>query len=128
MAVAGFVFTFVYDYIVHGIMLVPIYNDTPEIWRSPQMMEEYFPFYILFTVLIVSVLAKVFLYNYENKGVGEGIRFGAILGSLMGLYGASMVCYMPISWDLALLWFASSFFQLICLGLIFSTICQKLHK
>lgn len=125
MAVLGFIFVMLFDWAIHHNVLALIYEQTPDLWRDQAGMEEYCRVYMGVTFLIVAVLAFIFTRNYEGGGIGEGVRFGSYLGSFAGLNALIMVCFMPISWTLAGAWFGSALIQIVCLGIIFSMVCDK---
>ena len=56
--------------------------------------------------------------NYEDKGLGEGLRFGIPMGILLGLLQAGMYPYLPISVELAFAWFLGGLIQGIGIGLV----------
>ena len=117
---AGFIFVFIYEFIIHGFLLNGIYEQTPNLWRAPETMGDFIPFSIAMQFLMTALLAVIFAKSYKGGGLLEGLRFGALLGALFGLSMASAYIYMPISALLAALWFATGFFQLLGLGLIFA--------
>lgn len=123
--VVGFIFTAIYDYVVHGIMLTSIYEQTPELWRSPETMNEYIPFMNGMQFTITAVLTFIYTRHHEGKGIAEGLRFGIMFGLLMGLMQFSAYAWMPISITLASLWLISAMAYTMILGVLFSVIYKK---
>ncbi len=124
-AIAGFIFTFVFDFIVHGIMIMPLYDATADLWRPESTMMEYLPTSMIVSFLTVATLLYIFTRHYEGKGINEGVRFGAMMGVLIGLISFGMYVYLPIPITLAVAWFASSLVWLIGLGIVFSLTYKK---
>lgn len=122
--IAGFVFVFIYEFIVHGFLLIPTYAMTPYLWRGQDEMLSLFPISVSVQFIMVAVLCFIFTRHYEDKGIKEGIRFGTMIGLLMGIGSFGMYTYMPISFTLALSWFASILIETIGLGILFA----KLYK
>ena len=122
---AGFIFVFIYEFIVHGILLIPTYDQTPSLWRSVEDMQNYIPFSTIIQLMTTAILAYIFTLNYEAKGLVEGLRFGVIFGLIFGLYAASPISWMPISAALAFYWFIATFVKTVILGLIFSFIYKR---
>lgn len=119
----GFAFLFLFDYIVHQILLMDLYEQTAQLWRAPE--ETSFALMMLRNLILVKILALIFTRHYEEKGVGEGLRFGLLMGLLLALLMSSSYIWMPISLTLALGWAASGFLTGLGLGVIFSLIYRK---
>ena len=81
LAVFGFVFLF--EFLVHGMLLKGLYEETASLWR-PQ--EDYNMMHMVLMQIAFSATAVFFFTrHYENKGVGEGVRFGAYLGLVLAV-------------------------------------------
>ena len=117
---AGFIFVFIFDFIFHGKLLLPLYIETAELWRSEEEMQDFFVWGILSQLAYTAVLAFMFTRKYENKGLGEGIRFGLMFGMLLGVAQFGIYPYMPIPLELALAWVGCSILQITGLGAVFS--------
>lgn len=123
--IAGFIFTFIYDFIVHGNLMMPLYEATADLWRPEEDTQELMPFYMIASFIMVMVLLFIFTRHYEGKGIAEGVRYGAMIGAFVGLIQASLYIYLPIPMTLAAAWFACSFIWLISLGAIFSLLYRN---
>ena len=122
---AGFIFVFGLDYIVHQNLLTDLYDITSSFWRAPESMQSIFPLVILRTLLLVTVTAYIFTRNFEGKGIKEGIRFGMPFGLLFALFMGSSYLWMPIPLELALSWAISGLATGFGLGIIFSLTYRK---
>lgn len=122
---AGFVFIFAYDYLVHASFLMPFYEETPQLWLDADTMGDRFWWMILMQILVVKFSAFIFSRNFEGRGIGEGLRFGAMLGALLAVLMMMPYAYMPISMTLALLWGVAEFFRGLGLGLIFALVYRR---
>jgi hypothetical protein len=118
--IAGFAFIFAYDFIVHGQLLMPTYLETPQLWRTPEDMQAHFGWMAMTQVLLALITAFIFTRNFEGKGIGEGLRFGGMIGFLLGVSMAGSYAWMPISMNLALSWLASGVVMGLGLGVIYS--------
>lgn len=123
--IAGCVFIFGYDFVVHHNLLNDLYQQTLDLWRPVENMEEFFPFVILRIVALSLITAYIFTRNYEGKGISEGLRFGVMLGALMGVMMASTYIWQPIPKELALGWAAAGLGNGLGLGIVFSLIYRK---
>ncbi len=122
---AGFVFLFAYEWALHGVLLMDIYLQTPNLWRTPEDMTALFPFQLLGQFALTFVSALLFTRHYEAKGVMEGVRFGGWLGLVFGVMMASSFVWMPISGTLAVAWFVGGLLQGVGLGVIFALLYRK---
>ncbi|MGB4057497.1 MAG: hypothetical protein WBK77_05390 [Alphaproteobacteria bacterium] len=118
----GFGFIFLSGFILHGQILMSTYEQTPQLWRTPEEMGQYFPFMLLMQFLTAFFVGVLYIKNHEGKGACEGIRFGIMVGLLMGVLHMCAYAWMPISLNLALAWFADGLIKGLGLGLIFSLI------
>ncbi len=122
---AGFIFVFAYEFIVHGILLVPTYELTPNLWRPMEEYESFIPFMTAMQIITTMVLCYIYTRHHENKGITEGLRFGAMLGLLLGLMQFASYAWLPISIGLALAWLGVTFIKTIGLGIIFSLLYKN---
>ena len=120
---AGFVFIFVSDFIIHGQLLADTYAQTPDLWRPEDEM--IMGWMIGGQILLALITAFIFTRNFEGKGIGEGVRFGLMLGLLFAVMMSFSYAWMPISLALALSWAASGIVQGLGLGIVFSLIYKK---
>jgi hypothetical protein len=118
--IAGFIFAYAYDWFVNANFMMDLYDQTPQLWRSEANMQETLWVIWLYELLLVWVSAFLFTRNYENKGMGEGVRFGVILGLLLGIEMAASYAWLPISGELAIAWFVTSLIKGIGLGVIYA--------
>src|SRR4051812_40763357 len=95
---------FVTDFMIHGVMLKGMYEQTPQIWRSESEMGRFFPFMLLSQLFFAAALTYVFPKGYERKGMGEGIRFGVCMSLLFGAHTFGMISYLPVSFALIAIW------------------------
>jgi len=121
----GFVFVFAFDFIVHGNLLIGMYGDTPQLWRTEAEMGTYFPFMLLAQFMTVFATALIFTRHYEGKGIKEGVRYGVLIGFLMGVLMAASYAWMPIAGMLALSWFFSGQILGLGLGVIYALTYRK---
>lgn len=118
--IAGYAFVFAFDMALHVGLLMDTYLTTPQLWRTEADMEQVRWWGTLMAVLKVVITAFIFTRNFEGKGLCEGLRFGAMIGALLGVEMAASYAWMPISMDLALAWLAGGFVQGLGLGVIYS--------
>jgi hypothetical protein len=119
---AAFIFIAVYEYIIHGLLLTDIYAQTPQLWRSVEDMQDKLVASLLFQGLTAYVIGLIFTRYFENKGAAEGLRFGMLIGLLIGVGTAASYSWMPVSSTLAVIWFFTGLGKGIGIGLLFGLI------
>jgi len=122
---AGFIFIFISDYGIHQNLLMGLYEQTTQFWRSPETMMDFFPLMLGAQFLMAAITAYIFTRNCEDKGIMEGVRFGIPLGLLFALMMSMSYVWMPIPLALAGGWAASGFAQGLGLGIIYSLTYKK---
>ena len=139
--VAVFVFIFAYDFLVHGVLLADAYAATASLWRPQAEMQSMmwmcFVFHGLLAFLFSALYKKTVCScdttacSTETKGctkstpLTQGICFGAILGSILGVVNGAAYMHLPIPASLAISWFAAYLGQGIGVGVILSCINSK---
>ncbi len=118
-----FVFVFLYEFLVHGYLLMDLYTQTKELWRPE---EEYkMPVMFMSQFGFSAILAYIFTLNYEGKGVGEGIRFGLYIGMFLGAIEIGKYSYMPIPIILMLSWVLTSLLLGLGSGVVLSLVYKR---
>jgi hypothetical protein len=100
--IAGFVFVFGFDFLVHNVLLVETYDQTPQLWRLPEEM--ILPWMFSKQFLMVLVSALIFIIPRKDTGLKEDLGFGTLFGLLLALLMSGAYAWMPISLSLALAW------------------------
>ncbi len=114
-SVAVFVVGVVFDFLVHGVALKPVYEALKDVWRPDMesIMWTMYPVGLVCSFLFV----YIFIKGYEGKGVIEGLRFGLFLGGYVGIgmaFGSYMMIKIPFS--LAIQWLLASVLGLMLQG------------
>ena len=100
--VATFIFVFLFEGLWHGVLMMPLYEATEEVWRPPA--ESSMAFLTLSQLLYALLISYIFTRNYQAKGLAEGLRFGLLMGLLVGSIQLGTYSYLPIPLTITLLW------------------------
>ncbi len=121
----GFVFVFGFDFVFHALLLEDQYKATAHLWRPQEAMSAYFSVAMASQLAYVTAMALVFTRHYEGKGICEGVRFGILIGLLMGVAQFGIYPYLPIPLTLVLAWVVGTLIQCTGLGVIFALLYRK---
>jgi hypothetical protein len=113
-----FAFIFGFNSYVHVGLLMPLYEHTKELWRTTNDMHNHFYFMLLTQLITAFVVSGLYAKYWGGCGIARGLRFGGLLGILIGTMSASSYAWMPISLELAQAWFFTGLAQGVFLGLI----------
>lgn len=120
--ILGFIYIMGLNMFVHGTLLMDQYELTQSLWRTPEDMQAHFNFMMLNQFLVVFIAGVIYSRNHEGKGIGEGARYGLMLGALIGVLRMAPYAWTPVSFDLAMAWFGGGLAEGLGLGIIYSLI------
>lgn len=127
-SVAVFVLLNVWDFVVHGVLLASLYQQSASVWRPPVDMQRliwiFWVGYLLFAPFFTLIYSKG--YESGKSGAGQGFRFGLYVGAMLSVMG-SYVWYvvLPIPYALAAWWFVSTVLQCIAAGIVTGLIYRQ---
>lgn len=117
--VVVFIVLEILGYLVHGVFLADAYQSEgiKEAFRSMEEMDS--KMWIMWVTDLIWVYFFVFFFvkGYENKGIMEGVRYGAYMGIFVSLvFSYQNYVVLPIPYWLALQWFIFGFVISVILG------------
>ncbi len=108
-AIVAFIFVFIYEFVVHGVLMMSLYEQTAEV-RRPQAESN-----MLVMALSQFLFALALAFFYPIVGLDDkckkAIPFGIGLGLVMAMPQLATYCYLPIPFIISLLWALISFFK-----------------
>ena len=110
--------------LIHMVVMGPQYMEMKDVWRT-NMMDIMWVMYI--TNFIMSFFfVYIFAKGYEDKGLGEGLRYGLIMAGFTAP-AASMSQYVLYNVPLAvaLQWIVYQGLQITVCGLVASLVYKK---
>lgn len=112
------------DYLIHNIILAPVYASLTNVWR-PDIMSLMWLMPVtgfFFSFLITWIFVK----GYEDRGIWEGVRFGILICLLAnGIGGISQYTMYPLPFSLVLKWFLLGLPEFIIAGIVLSLIYKN---
>ena len=124
-ALGAAVALYITDYVLHGVLLMGIYEETANLWRTPEEWQALAPYMLGAYVLIALTMTKLYAIFSHKQECCEGVMFGSIVGVLLGTAAASSYVYMPIPGDLALYWLLGTTVQFAIIGGVIGAIYKK---
>ncbi len=118
---AVFITLQILDFVIHSLLLGPVYESMQEVWR-PDMMDKMWIMYltgIIFSLLFVYIFSK----GYEGKGIVEGAKYGLIIGLVIYLVGSyNQYVVYPLPYSLVVKWFIYGTIELIIAGIVLALV------
>jgi hypothetical protein len=122
--IAVFVTAEIVNFLVNGLLLMPDYQATQQLWR-PDMMSLMWVYHVLM-VFGAFFFTLIFSKGYEGKGVMEGVRYGLYIGIWLSMgmaYGTYAMIAIP--YGLALKWFLFGILQYVIMGIVVAMVYGK---
>ena len=110
---------FVVDGVVNNVLLTDLYKQTASVWRPEREIMGNLWLMWLGTLILAPLFVLIYTKGYEaNKpGLGQGVRYGLIVGVLLSA-PQCLVWYavLPIPAVLSVWWFAAGMAESIAAG------------
>lgn len=103
--VALFFFIFLYEMVVHGFLLMGIYEETSTIWRPFKEMQGNMLMTMGFQLALSAWVAFAFTQIYPEGGINKGLCFGLFFGVFAGILTSMWYLWLPVPAILGLGWF-----------------------
>ena len=127
---AVFVVIFVFQWLYHGVYMMPAYEATASMWRSEEEMQN------LMWVCIVTKLIMAFaisaIYCCVSKGSDcqgkcpkKGAGFGLMIGLLLGAHDFASYIWLPIDMSMAINWFIGDVIMGVLIGVTLAFVSSK---
>ena len=124
-----FVVWSIWDYLIHGVLLQDLYDQTKNLWRPMEEIRSNWWMYLI-SLTCAFIFSWLWCCNTgkDHKTIKGGAIFGTKIGLIFGLsMGFGMFAVMPIPLSLATAWFFSSLIAYILAGLIAASIIKDCH-
>jgi hypothetical protein len=113
----------VISFLVHGMWLADTYLAMGDVFRPEVEMNSMMWMMMVGSVLYMFLFCYIFTRGYEGKGIGEGVRYGLLMGLFLSIPSAvdQFVVY-PLTANLAVIWFVTGVIAFMILGAVFAAI------
>ena len=118
-SLAVFVVFSVVDGVVNNVLLADLYKQTASVWRPESEIQGNMWLMWLGTLILAPLFVLIYTKGYEaNKpGLGQGVRYGLIVGVLLSAPQClGWYAVLPIPAVLALWWFAAGMVESVAAG------------
>lgn len=122
---AVFAFFFLYEWFVHGFLLMGFYVETASVWRDFTIIASKMPLAVTLQFLLALWTTFVFVRFYKEGGIANGLRFGLYFGMFAGILSASWYLWLPIPVMLGWSWFLSGVIEGLGAGWILGAIYAR---
>ena len=119
---AVFIFIFFYEWIFHGVVLKETYLQTANLWRPESDMGSYFIWLTLGQILFSIIFSLFFLRGYENAGLAEGIKYGAMMGVFFCAPNLIFYAVQPLPGILVAQWCVGGLIEITLAGAILASV------
>ena len=119
-AIGVFIFVFAYEFVVHGLLMAGLYEQTAEVWRPQQ--ESNMLVMALSQLLFAVALAFFYPIVGADTECKKAIPFGVGLGLVMAMPQIGTYSYLPIPITISLYWALISFVKALAGSYIVSKI------
>ncbi len=131
--IATFILIFLFEWLFHGILMMPDYEATAELWRDEQGMRELFHFSLISQFLRAMAIASLFCWITKNDcdslSIATGVKIGLLIGLLSGAGMLGSYAYTPIPLDMAIKWFIGEIVLGVIIGAMLAgaacCVCKK---
>ena len=105
------------------MLLSPLYMQIEQLMRPEPEFFGYFHWIVIGELILAFFFCLIFTKGYEGKGIGEGVRFGLLVGIGFGASSA-LITYAvhPFPGKLILAWVIGYPVEMILAGVIIAAI------
>ena len=112
---AAFVAYSALAYVVHNVLLVNDYQAIASSLRAPEAFLQRLPLIYVGNLVLAVAVTIIYAHGYEpsKNWIGQGFRFGLIVGTLMAPVALTEYVVYPVPGALALKWIGLGYLQMI---------------
>lgn len=104
-----FAVLFGFQWLYHGVYMMPIYEATASMWRSQEEMQNLMWVCIVTKLVIAAAVSCLYCCMAKGAACGgkcpkTGAKFGLKVGAILGAHDFASYAWLPISMDMAVKW------------------------
>ncbi|MBL7714223.1 MAG: hypothetical protein JNL01_02075 [Bdellovibrionales bacterium] len=124
--VVGFVFVFLFEFMVHGFVMKGQYEATMNVWRAPAESN----MAVMFISQFLFAMAVAFFYPIvgPDKDCKKAGPFGFGLGLVMAMPQIASYSYLPIPMSISLMWAVAAFVKAFGCAYVVAKVFNKVAK
>ena len=114
-----FVVMAVLEFLVHGVLLSGLYQQSASVWRPEAEMQKMMWVFWVGMLVFAPFFALIYAKGYEKgkPGLGQGFRFGFYVGAMLCvMHSFGWYVILPIPLALAFAWFLTILVEMILAG------------
>lgn len=129
--IAVFLTIFGFEWAFHGIYMMPQYEATASLWRPMEESQALMHISIIRTAIAAFVISVLYCWTQRsccNGSTAFRIKFGLMVGLLLGMWDFCAYVWMPIPYELALSWLIGGILMGLLVGIVLaigSKMCKK---
>ena len=123
-----FTFIFLFDWVMHDFVIKNFYEDAPSLWRHNKGILSFLFWRVFGQITLAVFFCLIFLHGYEDRGLGEGARYGLLIGLLMTAPIFILYATQPLPKNLFIFWLVGVVLKLILAGIILAAIYRPIRN
>lgn len=125
--IAVFATMFAFNWVYHGIYMMPDYQATASQWRPMEEMEKLAWVCFLTKAVMSAIICCLFCCmakgsECQGKCYKKGAKFGFKIGLLLGAQQFASYIFLPISMELAVKWLIGDILLGVLIGLVLTAL------
>lgn len=115
------------DFVIHGVILAPVYSTTPQLWRPLGEIKAGTMNFVVFISAASFVL--VYAWLITGKSVRTAVKYGILFGIGSGIsMGYGSYSAMPLPYSVAFWWFIGRLIEAVVAGWLTGLIVKQQRK
>jgi hypothetical protein len=118
-SVAVLVVMMVLEFVIHGVLLQSVYQETASVWRTQEEMQRLMWIFWVGYLVFAPLFALIYVKGYEKgkPGLAQGFRFGLYVGAMLSvMLSFGWYVILPIPLALSFYWFVAILVEFMAAG------------